>query len=119
MDRHAAETRSEKTCEEMDCARQGTVGTDQSAVGKGRRAVVALLPFLVKGALSLSVLRAMRNRGFDITIAYYMSEAVGYTRDPAEDFAAKGRLVDMTDAAGIYGVNRLEQLVRERGSALV
>jgi glycosyltransferase involved in cell wall biosynthesis len=61
----------------------------------------------------------MRNRGFDITIAYYMSEAVGYTRDPAEDFAAKGRLVDMTDAAGIYGVDELERLVRERGMPLL
>jgi glycosyltransferase involved in cell wall biosynthesis len=61
----------------------------------------------------------MRGRGFDITIAYYMSQVVGHTRDPGKDFAANGRLVDMTEAAGINGVDRLEMLVRERGTPLL
>ncbi len=82
-------------------------------------AIIALLPFLVKGALSLSVLRAMRDRGFDVTVAYYMWEAVGYTRDPAEDFEVAGRLLNMIDAPGMIGVRRLEQVIREQEISLL
>jgi glycosyltransferase involved in cell wall biosynthesis len=73
----------------------------------------------VKGALSLSVLRAMRHRGFDVTVAYYMWEAVGYTRDPAEDFEVVGRLLNMMDAPGMIGVRRLEQIIRDREISLL
>jgi glycosyltransferase involved in cell wall biosynthesis len=38
----------------------------------------------------------------------------GYTRDAAYDFAAADRLLDMTDAPGLKGIDRLERLVRER-----
>lgn len=37
----------------------------------GPQGILALLPFLVTGALSLTVLRAMRERGIDVTIAFY------------------------------------------------
>jgi len=58
--------------------------------------IVALLPFLVQGALSLGILRALRALGTEVAVAYCLPEAVGYTRDPAEDFAAEGRLIDLT-----------------------
>lgn len=55
----------------------------------------------------------MRDRGFDITIAYYMPQAEGYSVDLAEDFSSRRRIVDMTDASGPRGVDRLERVVRE------
>src|SRR4051794_1842400 len=119
MERSAAEARWDETCEGVDRPWQTAMGRNQSAVITNRRAILALLPFLVKGALSLSVLRAMRDRGFQLTIAYYMYEAAGLTRDPAEDFASKGLLVNMTDAVGVDGVNRLERLIRQRGISLL
>jgi glycosyltransferase involved in cell wall biosynthesis len=73
----------------------------------------------VKGALSLSVLRAVRDRGFDVTVAYYMPEAVGYTRDPLEDFETTGRLLNMIDAPGTIGIQRLERVIRERDASLL
>lgn len=72
------------------------------------RSLVALLPFLVKGALSLIVLREMRERGLSIAVAYYMPEATGYTRDPLEDFQETGDLIDLT---GMDDRTRLETLV--------
>lgn len=61
----------------------------------------------------------MRERGLDVTIAYYMPEAPGYTSDPAEDFRRDERLVSMIDAAGMSGVARLESLIALRGVGLV
>jgi glycosyltransferase involved in cell wall biosynthesis len=61
----------------------------------------------------------MRGRGFDVTVAYYMSEAVGHTRDPAEDFEEVGRLLNMMDAPGTIGVCRLEQVIRDREISLL
>jgi glycosyltransferase involved in cell wall biosynthesis len=87
--------------------------------GSGETSIIALLPFLVKGALSLSLLRAMRDRGFDVTIAYYMSAAAGYTRDPLEDFETVGRLLNMVNAPGMIGVRRLEQIIRDREISLL
>jgi glycosyltransferase involved in cell wall biosynthesis len=74
---------------------------------------------MAQGALVLSVLRAMRERGFDITIAFYRSEASPYTSDPAQDFAADGKLLDMTDSPGLLGVDRLSGCVRERHIGVV
>ncbi|MCA8906665.1 MAG: glycosyltransferase [Rhodospirillaceae bacterium] len=81
-----------------------TTAGDRDDIGTGRGGILAILPFLVKGALSLIVLRAMRARGLDITVAYTMPEAVGYTRDPLEDFAADERLLDLTAATDAEAV---------------
>ncbi|WP_207540776.1 glycosyltransferase [Sabulicella rubraurantiaca] len=72
----------------------------------------------MKGALSLSILREMRLRGFDVTLAYFYPEAVGYTWDECADFSADDRLVNMTDAPGVYGVERLSRVIRERDISL-
>ncbi|MEO9191677.1 MAG: glycosyltransferase [Acetobacteraceae bacterium] len=58
--------------------------------------VLALLPFLVEGALSLAVLRDMRRRGFDVTIAWRYDASAQYTPDPVEEFRATGRAIDLT-----------------------
>jgi glycosyltransferase involved in cell wall biosynthesis len=82
-------------------------------------AVVALLPFLVKGALSLIVLRAMRERGLDVTIAYYMPRAVGYTADDCTDFKQDGRLLNLEHANPNEAIAKVSDACRERGAHLL
>lgn len=84
-----------------------------------RGGILALLPFLVSGALSTVILRAMRERGLDVTVAFYFPSAVGYTPDHAGDFAADGRLLDMTRHWGPSGAATLEETVRQRNIGLV
>lgn len=87
--------------------------------------VLALLPFLVKGALSLAVLRNMRRRGFDVTIAWLHDASAQYTPDPIEEFRATGRAIDLTHQrpdrhVGILGwaIDAYEiQLVLQIGAA--
>ncbi len=85
----------------------------------GTQNVLALLPFLVTGALSLGVFREMRRRGFDITIAFYQGGGGGYTADPAEDFASAGRLMDMSQYYGQGARAELERTIEERHIDLV
>jgi len=85
----------------------------------GTRGVVALLPFLVKGALSLSVLRAMRTRGLDITLAHQWAAAPGYTTDPASDFAADDRLLDLSLKGGGGDLEALDAVIEARDVGLV
>jgi glycosyltransferase involved in cell wall biosynthesis len=61
----------------------------------------------------------MCDRGFDVTVGYYMGEAVGYTRDPLGDFETVGRLLNMMNAPGMIGVRRLEQVISEREISLL
>ncbi|MFL1463224.1 glycosyltransferase family 4 protein [Roseococcus sp. DSY-14] len=68
----------------------------------------------MRGALSLSVLREMRGRGFDVTLAYFFPEAVGYTWDPCEDFAQEGRLLDLSADRAPPAVQRLAGAIAER-----
>lgn len=84
-----------------------------------RKSVIALLPFLVKGALSLIVLRAMRDRGFDITIGYYMPKAEGYSSDDCTDFRDAGRILNLVDLAPSEAVNLIVQTCRERDTHLL
>jgi Glycosyltransferase len=62
-------------------------------------AILALLPFLVKGALSISVLREMRERGFDVTVAFCADASTVYTPDPMDDFRSTGRLIDLSNTS--------------------
>jgi glycosyltransferase involved in cell wall biosynthesis len=58
--------------------------------------ILALLPFLVKGALSIAVLREMRKRGFDVTVAYCADASTVYTPDPMDDFWSADRILDLS-----------------------
>jgi len=84
----------------------------------GPLGILAILPFLVKGALSLAVLRAMRERGLDVSVAFH-THSSHYTPDPAEDFAAAGRLIDLSDHQGPSGIEALDDIIRERRIGLV
>jgi glycosyltransferase involved in cell wall biosynthesis len=81
--------------------------------------ILALFPFLVKSSLPVAVMREMRARGHDVTVARYLSVANGYTMDPLEDFAAENRLIDLSSHLGPSGTDRLEEIVLERGIELV
>lgn len=81
--------------------------------------ILALLPFLVNGALSMIVLRAMRDRGMDICVAYYQEGAPGYTTDRAEDFQAEGRLLTVSPIDWTGAIEQLRQQVNQRDIGLV
>jgi glycosyltransferase involved in cell wall biosynthesis len=51
---------------------------------------------LVKGALSIAILRSMRNRGFDVTIAFRLDASNIYIADSLDDFIAEKALIDLT-----------------------
>ena len=88
-------------------------------ISTGRQGILALLPFIVNGALSMIVLRALRARGMDISVAYYQEGAPGYTTDTADDFRAEGRLltISTTDWAG--AIERLQREVVQRDVGLM
>jgi glycosyltransferase involved in cell wall biosynthesis len=83
------------------------------------KGILALLPFIVNGALSMIVLRALRARGMDISVAYYQEGAQGYSTDAAEDFRAEGRLltVSPTDRGG--AIDQLEGEIVRRDIGLL
>jgi glycosyltransferase involved in cell wall biosynthesis/SAM-dependent methyltransferase len=81
--------------------------------------VVALLPFLVEGALSLAVLRALHAEGADVAVAFCAADSGGYTPDPMADFAAEGRLIDLSALHPGYRQDRLQREFAARGTRLV
>lgn len=85
----------------------------------GTKGILALLPFLVTGALSLAVLRAMRNRGLEVCVGYYLPGGGGYTPDPAADLCAEGRLIDLSASQGECGISALDDIVSQRRVGLV
>ena len=90
--------------------------TDRPA---GPQALLALLPFLVNGALSLTVLRAMRARGLDVHIAFYLRGGGGYSPDPAEDWASEERLIDLHGKDRQSGLEILGETIVRRHIGLI
>lgn len=81
--------------------------------------ILALLPFLVKGALSISVLREMRKRGFDVTVAYCVDASTVYTPDPMDDFLSDGRLIDLRNTPGFEQPDAIWKEIEQRDVDLV
>jgi glycosyltransferase involved in cell wall biosynthesis len=84
-----------------------------------RQGILVLLPFLAKGALSLSVMRAMRDRGLDVHVAFYIRGGGGYTPDPADDLTSEGRLIDMSTNQDATDVGKLNDIICQRHIGLV
>jgi glycosyltransferase involved in cell wall biosynthesis len=82
------------------------------------RTILALLPFLVRGALCLRVLRAMRARGLDVAVAFTYG-AGSNAPDDAEDFRATSRLIDLSRSHPGDDGAALEEEVRARNVGLV
>jgi glycosyltransferase involved in cell wall biosynthesis len=60
--------------------------------------VLALLPFLVKGAQSLEIFRAMTVKGIDVSVAFFDDVSSIHAADGMDDFADDGRLIDLSRA---------------------
>ncbi len=95
------------------------VGGSYGAATVAGTRVMALLPFLVEGAMPLEVLREMRRRGMDVVIAFFLDRAQGLAPDLCQDFDRDGRLVDMTKRERRGVADRLDSLVDEHETQLV
>jgi glycosyltransferase involved in cell wall biosynthesis len=80
--------------------------------------ILALLPFLAQGALSLRVLRAMRARGWGVTVAF-TGEPGKMKPDRAEDFSASGQLIDLSGKTPEARHRLLEEALTRRNVGLV
>jgi glycosyltransferase involved in cell wall biosynthesis len=60
--------------------------------------VLALLPFLAKGARSLEIFRAIAAKGVEVSVAFFEDASAIHAADPMDDFAADGRLIDLSRA---------------------
>ncbi|MDQ0141595.1 glycosyltransferase family 4 protein [Cupriavidus necator] len=81
--------------------------------------ILALLPFLVKGALSLQVLREMRRRNFDVTVAFCSDASSIYTPDEMEDFRADKQLLDLSNMPHHETLDAVWKEMQRRATNLV
>jgi glycosyltransferase involved in cell wall biosynthesis len=81
--------------------------------------VLALLPFLVEGALSLAVLRALRALGASVVLASCATESGGYTRDLADDFSRDDCLINLASLRPDSQLDLLRREITERRINLV
>jgi glycosyltransferase involved in cell wall biosynthesis len=76
--------------------------------------VLGLLPFLVKGARSLEVFRAMPERGIHVTVAY-AGITTAYEPDGMADFVAGDRLIDLSRAERDESLQVVDEAIVRRG----
>lgn len=82
--------------------------------------ILALLPFLAKGALSIEIFRALRARGADITVAFCRDESAALEPDAMEDFKATSDLIDLsTMGTGPKRLQLIQNLIVHRKIDLV
>jgi glycosyltransferase involved in cell wall biosynthesis len=74
---------------------------------------LALLPFLVKGARSIEVFRAMPERGVDVAVAY-SAITTAYAPDAMEDFVARDRLIDLSRAGQSERLEVVRKAIEDR-----
>jgi glycosyltransferase involved in cell wall biosynthesis len=73
--------------------------------------ILALLPFLVKGALSINIFRALKARGIEITVAFCDDASSVYEPDRLIDFEATGHLVDLCSITSAKRLERIHELI--------
>ncbi|QRY33517.1 glycosyltransferase [Variovorax sp. PDNC026] len=76
--------------------------------------ILALLPFLVRGARSIAIFRDLRERGFEITIAYCDAASGAYTPDALEDFASTGHLLNLAGMDSAARFHKVLELLCDR-----
>jgi len=81
--------------------------------------ILALLPFLVKGALSIAIFRALRARGVEITVAYCGDASADYEPDALEDFASTGHLLNLSGMSSVTRFDLVQELLVDRKIDLV
>ena len=81
--------------------------------------ILALLPFLVKGALSIEIFRALRAGRVDITVAFCEDGSATYEADALADFQATGDLLDLSATNDGERHKRIQDLIAAKGIDLV
>lgn len=81
--------------------------------------VLALLPFLVKGALSIEIFRAMQHTDLDITVAFCDDTSALYPADDMADFRANERLIDLSKESLPACLGKIGQVIEERSIDLI
>ena len=81
--------------------------------------ILALLPFLVKGALSIEIFRALRAAGAEITVAFCEDGSATYQADAMADFQATGDLFDLSAINDSGRLKRIQDLIATKGIDLV
>lgn len=82
--------------------------------------ILALLPFLAKGALSIEIFRALRARGAEIAVAFCRDESAALEPDAMEDFQATGDLIDLSaTGTGTKRLRLIQDLVVDKKIDLI
>jgi len=112
---HVAVETSNNPARPREAAPELLVERDLASAG----GIVVLLPFLVEGALSLNVLRALRAKGADVAVVSCVEGGGGYIPDDAADFAAENRLIHLSSIPQNLRKERLIRELERRGTRLV
>ncbi len=96
--------------------RRGRQGQRAAAMKCGT--VLALFPFLTKRNLALAVLREMRRRDLNVTVAHCV-ETKHHVADPAEDYARDNCLLDFTKLPIGQELDFIEEEIKKRAVRLI
>jgi glycosyltransferase involved in cell wall biosynthesis len=83
-----------------------------------RGTILALFPFSPRGNLALAVLREMRRRHLNITVAYCV-ETKHHVLDAAEDFARDNCFLDFTNLPIGQELDAIEEEIKKRAVRLI
>jgi glycosyltransferase involved in cell wall biosynthesis len=100
--------------------RSSAIATLREAHHSAHKAtIVALVPFLAIGDLTVAIMRALLARRGGVAIAFCSKECGCYIADPMEDFAAEGRLIDLSSMHPRHYHDYLRREFAARGTRLV
>lgn len=83
------------------------------------RSILVLLPFLVRGAMSLTIVREMRSRGLREAVAAFERKAQNYTGDDLVDLRDTGDFVDLSTIGPSKYLETLLSEIRDRSVGLI
>jgi glycosyltransferase involved in cell wall biosynthesis len=81
--------------------------------------VLALLPFLAKGARSLEIFRGMAAKGIEVSVAFSDNVSEIHAVDEMDDFAADGRLINLSRADDRQSFEIIWRSIQDRNVNLV
>ncbi|RZL68535.1 MAG: glycosyltransferase [Variovorax sp.] len=81
--------------------------------------ILALLPFLVKGALSIEIFRAMLAKRLDVTVAYCDDTSALYPSDDMNDFRDSDHLIDLSRESVPSSLGVISKVIEQRNIDLI
>jgi glycosyltransferase involved in cell wall biosynthesis len=69
--------------------------------------------------MPLRLCREMRRRGMNVVISHYLDAAGIYTPDPADDFRAAGKVIDLRDRSPFHFRHLIEKAIDEHNVGLI